>query len=105
MMQASFHAHLDECARCASQPMNLCVEGARLLQAAALGATKSASEHNAEGLARARYVRLLALLVEARDMLRELVPYAEQSYCIDAMPDVIHRAVALVERIEEARKS
>lgn len=30
-----FHAHLDECRRCANHPFDLCTEGARLLELAA----------------------------------------------------------------------
>jgi len=36
-MTNKFHAHLDECRRCAEQPFNLCPVGARLLGAAATG--------------------------------------------------------------------
>lgn len=31
---AAFHAHLDECPRCARNPFDLCSEGERLLRAA-----------------------------------------------------------------------
>lgn len=33
----AFHAHLDRCERCRTQPMNLCADGAALLAAAATG--------------------------------------------------------------------
>lgn len=33
--RAAFHAHLDECQRCANEPFNLCATRARLLREAA----------------------------------------------------------------------
>lgn len=42
-----FHAHLDECARCRLQPMNLCERGAELLRLAATAdeRAKQAASH------------------------------------------------------------
>jgi hypothetical protein len=45
MTTVDFHAHLDGCERCRTQPFDLCADGARLISAAVVDAADHVCEH------------------------------------------------------------